>query len=91
METIFYFLAKCVQILLDIVSLSMMVRAIMPIFADVEESGFYALTVAITEPFVAPVRFLFAKLNIGQDTPVDMAFFATYIILWVLGIFLPVI
>lgn len=91
METIFYFLAKCVQILLDIVSLSMMVRAIMPIFADVEESGFYALTVAITEPFVAPVRFLFAKLNIGQDTPMDMAFFATYIILWVLGIFLPVI
>ncbi|MBQ7374344.1 MAG: YggT family protein [Clostridia bacterium] len=91
METIFYFLAKCVQILLDIVSLSMMVRAIMPIFADVEESGFYALTVAITEPFVAPVRFLFAKLNIGQDTPIDMAFFATYIILWVLGIFLPVI
>lgn len=91
METIFYFLAKCVQILLDIVSLSMMVRAIMPIFADVEESGFYALTVAITEPFVAPVRFLFAKLNIGQDTPVDMAFFATFIILWVLGIFLPVI
>lgn len=91
METIFYFLAKCVQILLDIVSLSMMLRAIMPIFADVEESGFYALTVAITEPFVAPVRFLFAKLNIGQDTPVDMAFFATYIILWVLGIFLPVI
>ena len=91
METIFYFLAKCVQILLDIVSLSMMVRAIMPIFADVEESGFYAITVAITEPFVAPVRFLFAKLNIGQDTPVDMAFFATFIILWVLGIFLPVI
>ena len=91
METNFYFLAKCVQILLDIVSLSMMVRAIMPIFADVEESGFYALTVAITEPFVAPVRFLFAKLNIGQDTPIDMAFFATYIILWVLGIFLPVI
>jgi uncharacterized protein YggT (Ycf19 family) len=90
-ETIFYFLAKCVQILLDIVSLSMMLRAIMPIFADVEESGFYALTVAITEPFVAPVRFLFAKLNIGQDTPMDMAFFATYIILWVLGIFLPVI
>ena len=91
METIFYFLAKCVQILLDIVSLSMMVRAIMPIFADVEESGFYAITVAITEPFVAPVRFLFAKLNIGQDTPVDMAFFATFIILWVLEIFLPVI
>lgn len=91
METIFYISAKCVQVLLDIVSLAMMLRAIMPIFADVEESGFYALTVAITEPFVAPVRFLFAKLNIGQDTPVDMAFFATYIILWVLGIFLPVI
>ncbi len=77
--------------MLDVVSLSMMIRAIMPIFADVEESGFYALTVAITEPFIAPVRFLFAKLNIGQDTPIDMAFFATYIILWVLGIFLPII
>lgn len=91
METIFYILAKCVQVVLDVVSLAMMVRAIMPIFADVEESGFYALTVAVTEPFVAPVRFIFAKLNIGQDMPIDIGFFATYLILWVLGMFLPII
>ena len=91
METIFYIIAKCIRILLDVVSLSMMLRAIMPIFADVEESGFYAFTVAITEPFVAPVRLVMARLNIGQDTPIDMAFFATYLILWIVELFLPVI
>ena len=91
METIFYILAKCVQLILDLVSISMLVRAVMPIFADVEESGLYALTVAITEPFVAPVRFIFAKFNIAQDMPIDMAFLATVILLSVVEMFLPAI
>lgn len=89
METVFYILAKCVRCLLDVVSLAMMLRAIMPIFADVEDSGFYALTVAVTEPFVAPIRYIFDKFGIAQDTPMDMAFFASYLILWVLDLFLP--
>lgn len=91
METIFYLIAKCVRVALDLISLSMMVRAFMPLFVDVEENGLYMLTVAITEPFVAPVRFVMDKLGIAQNTPIDMGFMAAYIILFLIDLFLPAI
>ena len=69
----------------------MMIRALLPIFVDVEESRVFLFVLVITEPFVIPVRFLLYKLNIGQDSPVDWSFFATYLILSVLTMFLPVI
>ena len=38
-----------------------------------------------------PVRLLLAKLNIGQNSPFDWSFFITYILIWVLEIFLPAV
>ena len=90
-ESIFYILAKTIQVVLDLVSFSMVIRMLLPIFFDAEGNKIYALSCVISEPFIAPVRFLMAKLNIGQGSPIDWSFFATYIILWVLSAFLPVI
>ncbi len=87
----FEIFARTVSIVLELVSLSMMLRMLLPFFMDVEESRFYNLTYCISEPFVAPVRMIMVKMNIGQDSPIDWAFFATYIILWVLDMFLPVL
>lgn len=91
METLLYIFAKCIEILLSFTMLCMMIRALLPIFVDVEESRVFLFVLVITEPFVIPVRFLLYKLNIGQDSPVDWSFFATYLILSVLTMFLPVI
>ncbi len=83
--------ARTVAIILELVSISMLLRMILPFFLDAEESRFYALTYCISEPFVAPVRMILVKLNIGQNSPIDWAFFATYMIIWVLQTFLPVL
>ena len=91
MEFILYLIAKCVRVFLDIMSLSMMIRVLLPLFADVENSPILMITVAITEPFIAPVRILLDKLGIGQNTPIDMGFMATYLILFILDLFLPAI
>lgn len=91
MEITLYLLAKSVRIFLDVISLAMMVRVILPLFADVESSPIFALTVAITEPIVIPVRILLQKLGIGQNTPIDMGFMATYLILFIIDLFLPAI
>ncbi len=91
METVFYILAKSVSVAIDVISLSMMVRAFLPLFADVEESSLYMLSVAITEPFVAPIRFVMERLGIGLNTPIDMGFLASYIILCILDLLLPAI
>lgn len=88
---IVYILAKTVSIALDVITISMMIRAFLPIFADVEESSLYMLSVAITEPFVAPVRFIMEKLGIGLNLPIDMGFLAAYLILCVLDLLLPAI
>ena len=91
--TVLYFLAKLISIALTVVSYAMMVRAILPFIlgGNVEDSRIYLFVSVITEPFIAPVRLLLVKLNILQDTPIDMAFMLTYFILIFLQMMLPAI
>ena len=63
----------------------------MPLFCDVEESRFFLMLCIITEPFVMPVRAVMVHFNIGQDSPIDLAFTLTYIILTIVQLFLPAI
>lgn len=91
MEALLYIFAKCMEILLDFTMLCMMIRALLPIFMDVEENRFFTFAVVVTEPFIIPVRFIFYKLNIGQESPIDWSFFATYLILSITTMLLPII
>ncbi len=91
METVFYILAKCVRIILDVISLSMMIRMLLPIFADVEDNRLYMLSVTVTEPLIIPVRIVLDMLGIGENTPLDMGFLTTYFLLAIIDLFLPII
>ena len=88
---ILYIIAKFISITISAVVYAMMGRAILPFFVDPEENKIYFFLTVITEPFIVPVRFIMAKLNIGQNTPIDLSFFFTYILLIVVQGFLPVI
>ena len=35
----------------------------------------------ISEPIIVPVRFLFYKLNLFQNTPLDISYLVTYLLL----------
>ena len=63
----------------------------MPLFMDVEDSRFYLMLCVITEPLIIPVRAVMAHFNVGQDSPIDLAFSLTYIILTMIQLFLPAI
>ena len=91
METVFLILAKTAELFVSAVVLAMAVRMIMPFFLDIEDSRVYLFTCLITEPIIAPVRFIMIKLNIGQDSPIDWSFFVTYMLLWLIRTVLPVI
>lgn len=91
MIEIFYILAKMVSIVLGVVSFTMLARMILPWIVDPMESRAYAITCLITEPFIAPVRAVMVRLNIGQDSPIDWAFSITYILIWLLQNLLPTI
>ena len=69
----------------------MMLRMIISLFTDPRENKLYMITCFITEPFIIPVRAFMVRFNIGQDTPIDLAFFVTSILLWLVQVFLPAI
>ena len=89
MEEVFLLLASLARILLEVLSIAMMIRVLLPIFFDPDGNRIYELTVMLTEPIVAPVRSLFVKLNVGQGSPIDWSFFATYLLISILGTVLP--
>ena len=91
MIEVLYIFAKTVSLLLEVASLSMLVRMILPFFLEPEESRIYVFVFCISEPFIAPVRMIMFKLNIGQNSPIDWSFFATYFLIMILQMFLPVI
>ena len=91
MEEILLILARTVQLYIGIVVIAMAVRMLMPLLLDVEESRIFFIAGLITEPVIIPVRFVMMKLNIGQDSPIDWAFFATYMLLLLIRMMLPAV
>ena len=91
METVFYILAKTVAILLSVIDLAMLMRVLLQFFVDVTTNKLYAFCVMLTEPIIFPFRLLFAKLGIGENSPLDIPFFVGYLALTFLSVFLPII
>lgn len=94
MEALMYVLAKVVALSLDIVTYAMLFMVIMPLFVDVENSGFYGILSGIVEPFIVPFRYILYKLNIGQGLPIDVSFLTSYIFInltkMALELFVPI-
>ena len=91
MIEVLFIIAKTISMILGIVSIAMMIRALLPIFTDVSDNRLFLLACTISEPFVAPVRAIMVKLNIGQSSPIDWSFSIAYMIIILLRLFLPVI
>ncbi len=90
MEYVFYIVAKIISIGLSVLSLAMFLRVILQFFAS-EDNKFVLFCYAITEPFIIPIRTIMDKMNIGQNSPIDIPFFVAYIILTILQMILPVV
>ena len=91
MEFFLYVIAKTVSVILGLVTICMIARMLLPIFVDAEGSAIYILSCIVTEPFIAPVRAVLVTFNIGQNSPIDWAFFLTYLILSMLRSSFPII
>ena len=96
MEIVFYILAKVISLMLSAISLAMFARVIMQLVAmltqfNPETNKFFIFCFAVTEIFVTPFRYLCAKLNLFQGTPIDAPFFIAYLTISILQSFLPII
>lgn len=61
----------------------MFIRAILSWFDVNMNNPLIKLLFVITEPAVQPVRKLFQKMNWFQNTPIDLSFTATFLILFI--------
>ena len=85
------FFARLINATLSIVSLAMLIRMLLPLFTDAEGSKFYIFLAAITEPFIAPVRFILVKFNLLQNTPIDWSFTIAYLLIAMIQMLLPAV
>ncbi len=82
-----YVLVNFVLIFIEVLSFAMMIRAIMSWFTDM--SGKFArFLYVLTEPAIMPIRKLFVKMNWLQDSPIDLSFTITYLVLMLIEILL---
>ena len=75
-----YVLINFVVMFIEIITLAMTLRAIINWFFDAD-GKFIRFLYVLTEPAIMPIRKLFQKLNWFQDSPLDMSYMATYLVL----------
>jgi len=90
-ETVLFIIAKTAAIWLDTISLAMIIRMLLPIFFNPEDSRVYKLSFCISEPFILPIRWLMVKFNLLQNSPIDWSFTVSYLVLLLLRYMLPAI
>ena len=91
MSTLLYIVAKLVEITLGLVSFAMILRMLLPFFIRDENNKIYVFCCFVSEPFVIPFRYLLSKLNVAQNTPLDIPFMLAYLVIALMRMLLPII
>ena len=87
MYYVYFVVSQAVGVFLFAVEIAMLLRAVLSWF-PLEPNKFTNLLYAITEPFIYPIRWLFHRMNWFQDSPLDVPFFVTFLIISVINLFL---
>ena len=70
--------------LIKLVSICMFIRAILSWFNVNANNPIIKFLYVVTEPAIVPMRKLFYKMNWFQNTPLDISFAMTYLVIFVL-------
>ena len=82
-----YVLINFIVMFIEIITLAMTIRAILNWFFDAD-GKFIRFLYVLTEPAIMPIRKLFYKMNWFQDTPLDIAYMTTYLVLAIIQLLL---
>ena len=77
METFFYLLARLFYYLIGAVEICLLIRAVLSWF----QGAFIDFLYTVTETVVAPMRFLLERFETVRQSPIDLSFFATVLVL----------
>ena len=88
MYQLLYVITATLSLLISGILLLMLVRAIMSWLPVDEDSTLLRFVYMCTEPVIMPVRALFDHFGWFEGMPIDMAFFVTSLILFLISTFL---
>ena len=74
-------LGTTAMVLLSAVELCMLVRAVLSWFPIRDDNPILRFVCMVTEPLIAPIRALFDRLGWFRNFPLDMSFFAAFLLL----------
>ena len=87
---VLYIIASTVRVFLGVVCIAMFLRAILSWFFMDNGNLIMSLLGIVTEPFVAPVRYLLSHFRFVQESPIDISYMVAILVLIVLQNVLPV-
>ena len=67
--------------LLSALELCMLIRAVLSWFPLREDNPINRFVCMVTEPLIAPIRALFDRTGLFRNFPLDMSFFAAFLLL----------
>jgi uncharacterized protein YggT (Ycf19 family) len=83
LSDVIYILVQFISIFIEVITWAMCIRAVISWFYD-GDGVIVRFLYVVTEPALMPVRKLFEKMNWFQDSPIDVSYGFTYIVLIVL-------
>lgn len=83
-DTVVFILQQTVNVALNVLMFAFMARMIVSLFDMEGDSRIGQFLFVITEPFVIPMRMLFAKMHWFEGTPMDFAYLFTSLALIIL-------
>lgn len=81
MEATLYILRTAAFYFLMALLAAMFVRAIFSWLPVTKDNIVENIAIAVTEPFIIPVRFLLERIEWVQNAPLDVSFFVTFLII----------
>jgi uncharacterized protein YggT (Ycf19 family) len=82
MEQIIGFIIKFFGALLAVIDIAMLIRAVTSWLPDLD-GAWLDIVYLLTEPVVAPVRAFFERFNLFVNTPIDVSFLVSYLLILV--------
>ena len=84
----FYTVSTVASLLISLLQLLMFVRAVISWFPVDDDNVILRFSYTVTEPFIYPVRLLLDRIPAFSEMPVDISFTVTFLLLFVLQLFL---
>ena len=74
-------LGNTVSVLLSAIELCMLIRALLSWFPVRDDNKILVFVHMVTEPLITPIRALFDRTGWFHNFPIDMSFFAAFLLL----------